>query len=255
MTEDEWLRSTNPQPMIRFLLGTHVPRVQDIESFPDCIGSPRKLRLFACACYHRIRCLLPDPRAARAVEVAEQFADGMTTADEIKEIAKQIWKDLWELEPQWRASQGSERQQLLPTHAALALASQILHPEAPKAAYYASSNAYLHYAEMKVPGVVPHDRKFTAAQQTEEQAQAQLLRCIFGLSPEIPYATPLCWLTTPVGSVAHRIYEERCFEELPILADALEEAGCFNEDMLNHCRMDKIHDRGCWVVDLVLGRG
>jgi hypothetical protein len=55
MTEAEWLAWTDPQPMLRFLLGTDYPRVQDVESFPACKGSDRKMRLFACACYHRIR--------------------------------------------------------------------------------------------------------------------------------------------------------------------------------------------------------
>jgi hypothetical protein len=62
------------------------------------------------------------------------------------------------------------------------------------------------------------------------------------------------WLTANVASLAQAIYDDRAFDRLPILADALEDAGCDNADILNHCRQPGEHVRGCWVVDLVLGR-
>jgi hypothetical protein len=52
--------------------------------------------------------------------------------------------------------------------------------------------------------------------------------------------------------LAQVIYDERRFADLPILADALEEAGCTNTDILDHCRLPGEHVRGCWVVDLIL---
>ena len=55
-------------------------------------------------------------------------------------------------------------------------------------------------------------------------------------------------------SLARQMYESRNFTAMPILADALQDAGCDNEDILAHCRGDGPHVRGCWVVDLVLGR-
>jgi hypothetical protein len=54
--------------------------------------------------------------------------------------------------------------------------------------------------------------------------------------------------------LAAAIYEGRQYEDLPILADALEEAGCGTEDILRHCRQPGEHGRGCWVVDLLLGK-
>jgi len=54
--------------------------------------------------------------------------------------------------------------------------------------------------------------------------------------------------------IAQAIYDERDFDRLPILADALEDAGCDNTDLLNHCRQPGDHVRGCWAVDLVLGK-
>jgi hypothetical protein len=63
-----------------------------------------------------------------------------------------------------------------------------------------------------------------------------------------------CWLTLTVRQLAQAIYDDRAFDRLPILADALEDAGCDNADILNHCRQPGEHVRGCWVVDLLLGK-
>ena len=63
------------------------------------------------------------------------------------------------------------------------------------------------------------------------------------------------WLTSDVAALAGGIYEERAFDRMPILADALQDAGCASDDVLAHCRGDGPHVRGCWVVDLLLGKG
>jgi hypothetical protein len=89
-------------------------------------------------------------------------------------------------------------------------------------------------------------------QDTLLATQAELLRCVVGT----PFR-PLCVdspLTRTVAALAQGIYDERSFDRLPVLADALEEAGCTNADILNHCRSDGPHVRGCWVVDLLLGK-
>jgi hypothetical protein len=57
-----------------------------------------------------------------------------------------------------------------------------------------------------------------------------------------------------IGQLAQAISDDRAFDRLPILADALEDAGCDNADILDHCRMPGEHARGCWVVDLILGK-
>lgn len=62
------------------------------------------------------------------------------------------------------------------------------------------------------------------------------------------------WRTSTVVALAQGIYDDRAFDRLPILADALQDAGCDNPDILNHCRDTGPHARGCWVVDLVLGK-
>jgi hypothetical protein len=62
------------------------------------------------------------------------------------------------------------------------------------------------------------------------------------------------WLTSTVVDLARAIYQERAFDRLPVLADALADAGCDSEEIIAHCRSDGPHVRGCWVVDLLLGR-
>lgn len=63
------------------------------------------------------------------------------------------------------------------------------------------------------------------------------------------------WRTTDVMLLARGIYDERAFDRMPILADALQDAGCDSDDILTHCRDTSLtHVRGCWVVDLVLNK-
>lgn len=256
MPEKEWLVCTDPTPMLRFLLGTSQPRVQDIELFPACIGSDRKLRLFACACYYRVSHLLPDERARVAVEVAEQFADGLLPHEERERAEAHVRQPLLALEEQWRASRGAERQMLMPTNAALALGGVILWREAEKAAYYAASNAHLSVAELENPSAASSSSEVYARQKAEEQAQAEVVRCIFG-NPFRPITidpASLTWQDATVVKLAEAIYQERAFDRMPILADSLEEAGCTDADILGHCRQPGSHTRGCWVVDLILGK-
>ncbi len=69
-----------------------------------------------------------------------------------------------------------------------------------------------------------------------------------------PVIIDRAWLTPTVKALAQAIDEERCFQDMPILADALEDAGCTNLDLLDHCRQPGEHLRGCWALDALLGR-
>jgi hypothetical protein len=91
----------------------------------------------------------------------------------------------------------------------------------------------------------------TAAQL--ERTFPVLLRDIFG-NPFRPVTLDPRWLTSSVLDLARVIYDERAFERMPVLADALMDAGCDNDHILVHCRGDSPHVRGCWVVDLLLGK-
>jgi hypothetical protein len=85
------------------------------------------------------------------------------------------------------------------------------------------------------------------------QTRIGSLRDVFG-NPFRPVTVNPTWQTATVVSLAQAIYDERAFDRMPILADALEDAGCTNADVLNHCRQPGEHVRGCWVVDLLLGK-
>jgi hypothetical protein len=83
---------------------------------------------------------------------------------------------------------------------------------------------------------------------------ADFVRDIFG-NPFRPVAVDPGWLTSTVVALARGIYDDRAFERMPILADALEDSGCDHADVLAHCRgAEATHVRGCWVVDLLLGK-
>jgi hypothetical protein len=91
---------------------------------------------------------------------------------------------------------------------------------------------------------------------TADTVMGILLHDIFG-NPFRPVSLNPAWLTWHDGlivSMARQMYESRDFTDLPVLADALEDAGCTSQDILGHCRSGGEHVRGCWVVDLVLGK-
>jgi len=94
----------------------------------------------------------------------------------------------------------------------------------------------------------------SAAADEEESAQARLIRCIVGPRRFRHVTLDPSWLASPVPQLADSIYTDHAFDHLPILADALEDAGCTNADILNHCRQPGDHVRGCWVIDLLLAK-
>jgi hypothetical protein len=94
------------------------------------------------------------------------------------------------------------------------------------------------------------------AKAAELDAQTALLCDLFGnlFRPTAIDPTILRWNNGTIPKLAHAIYDERAFDRLPILGDALEEAGCTSEELLAHCRAGGGHVRGCWAVDLLLGK-
>jgi hypothetical protein len=91
------------------------------------------------------------------------------------------------------------------------------------------------------------------AAQQELRVQSDIIRDIFG-NPFRPVAFDPEWRTNTVLAIGRQMYDSREFAPMPILADALQDAGCDNADILDHCRGPGPHVRGCWVVDLVLGK-
>ena len=97
----------------------------------------------------------------------------------------------------------------------------------------------------------------TVGNPKQQKYASQLLRDIFSNRPirSVPLAPSwLHWNGGTVAKLARTIYDDCCFDDLPILADALEEAGCTETAILEHCLGPGPHVRGCWVVDLLLGK-
>jgi hypothetical protein len=181
-------------------------------------ASDRKLRLFACACYRRVWGLT-DPMMHEAVAFAEAAADGLAPPAELEAR----WLT-------WRPPEGE--------------ASWLLSPHAAEAASESAKwSANIRAIRLGHRGGL----------QNEEWAyQADLLRCVFG-NPYRPVAADPAWRTSAAVTLARAMYDSRDFAAMPLLADLLEEAGC-PAAVSEHCRGEGPHVRGCWVVDLLLGR-
>jgi hypothetical protein len=185
--------------------------------------SNRKLRLFTCACARHVVHFIRLAEAAEIVDAAEGHA--ADTGDE-------NWQ---------RAYEGLLHNRLLPTDADFYLA-RILESTLDIRSYSAALTAldYLILFESEVYG------------HPDDAFQLALVRDIFG-NPFRPIDFT-AWRTDTALTLAGQMYESRDFGAMPILADALQDAGCNNDDVLNHCRdANQTHYRGCWVVDGVLG--
>jgi hypothetical protein len=89
--------------------------------------------------------------------------------------------------------------------------------------------------------------------QAVQASQAELMRCILDNPYGIVTVDP-SWRSSTVFALTQTAYRDRAFDHLPILADALEDSGCTNQEILAHCRGPGPHARGCWVLDLLLGK-
>jgi hypothetical protein len=187
--------------------------------------SSRKVQLAACACCRSIWRLIDDIKARDAVIVAERYADRNASRVELKVCYNEAAHVI----------SAANKAALITTEFpfTLSLMSAVMTSAADAVAIApaAEEDAYV----------------------TESCTQSDFLRDIFG-NPFRPISLDPAWLTTDVLALARGIYDERAFDRMPILADALQDAGCDNANVLNHCRGDGPHVRGCWVVDLVLGK-
>ncbi len=95
-----------------------------------------------------------------------------------------------------------------------------------------------------------------AASAVADLELSNLLRCIVGNPFRTVPIEPavLAWNDGTVPQIAAGIYDERAFDRLPVLADALLDAGCDDEELLDHCRSKEPHGRGCWAIDLLIGK-
>jgi hypothetical protein len=278
LTEEEWLASRSPYEMLY-----HLQQHQRISKVP---GGRRRLRLFGVACCRSIWEHLDDDRSRQAVEVSERFADGRARKAELAaahEKAVEAHRPAGQALAEIRARGESAPEELVARNSAAAAAAWVAGARLTGGAFttavhvVASSTANVRYwqpvggppapdlhvatdptasarAEL-VPEGFDSTRARKLAHQKELSFQAGLVRCLFG-NPFRPAAADGEWAGWNGGTVAkmaRAIYGGRDFERLPILADALEEAGCAERAVLGHCRSGGPHARGCWVVDALLG--
>ncbi|HJT77955.1 MAG TPA: hypothetical protein VJ739_12200 [Gemmataceae bacterium] len=224
MTEEEWQECEYPGPMVSFLRNK---------------VSVRKLRLFFCACCRSIWHVLDEPFLRRAVETAERHADGQAPDAELGAMQRELLLGPRFARPNARAEavEPTVTQGVFHVGSLFAVADL---------AYIEVTRQLFEQGRMHNP---PDTRKRI------QRSHAALLRCVVG---PLPFRTVplnpawLAWNDRTVLRLAQAVYDDRAFDRLPILADALEEAGCAEADILGHLRGPGPHARGCWVVDLLL---
>ncbi len=234
MTETEWLECISPEEMLVFL-GER--------------ATPRKKRLFACACVRRVWPLLNDDRLRMAVKAVEQFADGRVSPELLAKARRKVRLS----KACVHAIQAIEA--LLPEDGPiLSRPRDIREPTdviSATRAIRTSARTLEASEEHDAPAPMETIRPLAAFDAVD------LLREIFGNPFRSVVIDPswLAWKQCLIPRMARIIYHKRCFRNLPILADALEEAGCHDEALLSHCRNPVDHVRGCWVVDALLALG
>jgi hypothetical protein len=228
MTAEEWMACTEPEPMLRLVKGK---------------ATNRKLRLFAVACCRHIDHLIQYPRSRMAVDTSEQFADGLVSLEALRRAEAAAATAAGEAF--WAVFHGAG-QDSPARDAAAAVAAETLMPF--RVAYEAST-ACVWAGSRRL-------EEMQTAKAEENRFQCGLLRDIFGdpFSPACIDAACLSWHAGTAVVQARAIYERGRFIELPRLADVLRAAGCTSAEVLGHCSQPGPHVRGCWVVDLILGK-
>jgi len=230
MTEAEWLACDEPAAMIKFIRGR---------------TTSRKLRWFAIACCRQLDDLLEDREIQKVLTAAERYADGL-----IRDSTAAIWY-----------RRGGHALDSLPNGLGEVLARRMAYSAVQLAVLPNRSLGYLRAHAQVAMGIADRarnrlDGSWRTAVRNAEKKLVPLLHDVIG-NPFVPLPVIdpswLAWNQGAVARLAKQIYDDRAFDRLPILADALEDAGCDDADLLLHCRKPGPHVPGCWGVDLLLG--
>ncbi len=227
MTEAEWLAAKDPDPLLDFLQEQPEPM------------SERKARLFAAACCRRVWDLLPNDHCRAAIAVIERYADGAACVLELASA---------------RASTLSAAGRGPAAAAAWAVHWSASRRVVPALWNVCASAAGAATRVAVDAGAARTAQAWNAASAAVAREQADLLREVFGNPFRTIALAPdwLAWHGGIVRKLALAIHDEEAFDRLPVLADALEEAGCMDAAILSHCRRPAEHVHGCWLVDLLL---
>jgi hypothetical protein len=212
-------------------------------------ASDRKRRLFAVACCRLCRQLMRNPSHRADVDLAERFADGQATEAELTAAYHRV-NDL----ACARYANTTERE-IRRWAEMVAVANTLRLPADASDAVWNLTRASQRGIERQMVALL-HD---VVGNPFHDINPAWITPAILPLlihNQELANSRFLDeWRTSDAQAVARGMYEARDFSAMPILADALQDAGCDNDAVLNHCRdPEQVHVRGCWVVDLVLGK-
>ena len=222
MTEAEWLACGDPIPLMDLL--------------SDRAPSERKLRLFACACCRRFEQRMTDLDHAMVAAIGH-YAEGLITHEQIYDHAG-VPKGTGTHPYYFGYTYG------LGSDVDVA---RIIREAAGTPAWASATRARASTVDaVRTAGGA-------AGRVAEWNRQCVAIRCIFGNSFRyVPFSRE--WFTDTVLAIANGMYASGDFSPMPILADALQDAGCENRETLDHCRNPGEHFRGCWVVDGLLGK-
>jgi hypothetical protein len=234
MTEAEWLQFTDFGPVSDYL---------------QSIASRRKARLYAVACCRSVERWLTEPCCWRAIESSEKLADELLPKQALAAARKNF-----PAAERFRFRAEASVRELSPAYGELSAASRpIVWSASWDACHWVlRADGWDAARACQLAAEVVHSK--VPLKQENSALLRRLAHDIFS-SAFRPVAFDPRWRTSDAVGLARGIYEERAFERMPLLADALMDAGCNSEPILEHCRSAGPHVRGCWVVDLVLGKG
>jgi hypothetical protein len=215
----------------------------DVETMLDFLGAgatSRKLRLFMVACARSVLPFDPDREMTAGLEAAELFADGLIPRRELARARRALSDNHPARVSRWGVLYTDHIRSVPAWHATGEQTIRTVRVGSRTCAWASTRHSFLGHAAMFYPS-------------DELNKQAGWLRDIFG-NPFRPVAFDPAWRTEAVVGLARGMYEARDFAPMPVLADALEDAGCADPDVLAHGRGPGSHVRGCWVVNLVLGK-
>jgi hypothetical protein len=262
MTEEEWLTATDPVPMLKVF----------------CDGATeRKIRLFALTCCRRVEYLLcadDVKRCRKAIAVLESRSEGAASEHDLQAALRDMVGEGYDAGASvhypgdaemyaisaatcvlWCVRRGDWTDLTASAGAAIAYDALALSgsPDLERIVAPWRTRPWQFSEDRWSSDVAAVERlpEYVFALGIERSNQANLLRDIFG-NPFRPVPFSPEWRTSTAVALAQQMYESRDFSAMPILADALQDAGCDSDDILNHCRQPGEHVRGCWVVDLVL---
>jgi hypothetical protein len=252
---DGWREAHNPAPLLDHLKKQQAPGGR--AGLLNVDPGRRKARHFAAGCCRRVGHLVRFPELSALVTRVEDYAEGRIRVGELlaeKRLAEATVGPEGTAEP-WQLSDRLARE-------AHRLAHRLTTEFAPHWTTPADRLAHGAYLQAAVgnsaQAIDCWERAAEAAANAgadlaaEMAFQSDLLRDLFG-NPFRPVAFDPAWRTAAVLALAGSADESGDYGALPILADALQEAGCEDAEVLTHCRAAPVHARGCWVVDAALG--